>query len=127
MARKREPNKKRILEKLKGISSGEVETYLYDKVNTISKKCVKNAKLLISKCEDDELEDWDVAAYANGSILFTYCRKNGITAIVNIAEMGASGVFAFRNLYNPIQISKFDDIDKIIDIFKSVRENVNRR
>jgi hypothetical protein len=123
MVRKREENKKYFLDKFKEFSKDGID---YPGVGLVkpSKLTIKNGRKMLSLCDDRDLEGWDVALYANGSLLFSYTKRRGeVNACVNVAEAGVSGVFAFRNIYETVEAKK-DEIEKIIDIFKLVRDNV---
>lgn len=50
-------------------------------------------------------------------------RRGEVNACVNVAEAGVSGVFAFRNIYETVEVKK-DETERIIEIFKLVRDNV---
>ena len=41
----------------------------------------------------------------------------------NVAEAGLSGVFAFKNIYETVEVKK-EEIEKITEIFKLVKDNV---
>lgn len=124
MVRKREENKKYFLDKIKEFSKDGVD---YPGVGLVkpSKLTIKNGRKMLSLCDDIDLEGWDIALYANGcSLLFSYTKRLGeVNACVNVAEAGVSGVFVFRNIYETVEAKK-DEIEKIIDIFKLVRDNV---
>ena len=74
-------------------------------------------RAIIKACDDADLIGWDVSLYSNGSYLIHYYKRNGITAMVNVAEASVSGIFAFRDMYDPIMVT-MDKIDEITDIFK---------
>ena len=123
MVRKREENKKYFLDKFKEFSKDGID---YPGVGLVkpSKLTIKNGRKMLSLCDGRDLEGWDVALYTNGSLLFSYTKRRGeVNACVNVAEAGVSGVFAFRNIYETVEAKK-DEIEKIIDIFKLVRDNV---
>lgn len=123
MVKKKEKNKKYFIDKFKEYSKDGVD---YPGVGLVkpSKLTLKNGRKMLSLCDDAYLGNWDVALYANGSLLFSYTKRVGeAMSCVNVAETGASGVFAFRNIYETIETEK-DDIEKIIDIFKLVKDNV---
>jgi hypothetical protein len=123
MVKKKEKNKKYFLDKFKEYYNDGVD---YPGVGLVkpSKLTLKNGRKMLSLCEDRELEGWDVALYANSSLLFSYTKRRGeVNACVNVAEAGVSGVFAFRNIYETIETGT-DDIEKIIEIFKLVKDNV---
>ena len=123
MVRKREENKKYFLNKFKEFSKDGVD---YPGVGLVkpSRITLKNGRKMLSLCDDTDLDNWDVALYANGSLLFSYTKRVGeAISCVNVAEAGISGIFAFRNIYETIETGK-DDIERIIEIFKLVKDNV---
>ena len=79
---------------------------------------------MLSLCDDTDFDGWAVALYANGSLLFSYTKRRGeVHALVNVAEAGLSGVFAFKNIYETVEVKK-EEIEKITEIFKLVKDNV---
>lgn len=123
MVKKREENKKYFLDSFKEYSKNGVD---YPGVGLVkpSRITLKNGRKMLSLCDDRDLEGWDVTLYANGSLLFSYIKRQGeVHALVNVAEAGLSGVFAFKNIYETMGVKK-DEIEKIIEIFKLVRDNV---
>lgn len=122
---KRQPNKKYLLDKLKELAKEGMDfpSHRSSAVTHVapSKKIVKNTRTLINSCEDDDLECWDITLYANGSVLMNYYKHNGINAMVNIAEAGLSGIFAYKSMYDPVEVG-VEELDKIIDIFKKAKQ-----
>lgn len=122
---KRQPNKKYLLDRLNGLKKDGMDFPMHasrDAIHVVpSKKIIKNTRSLINACEDDDLEYWDITLYANGSVLMNYYNHNGINAMVNIAEAGLSGIFAYRNMYDPVEVG-VEELDKIIDIFKKAKQ-----
>ena len=79
---------------------------------------------MLSLCDDTDFDGWETALYANGSSLFSYTRRRGeVHVLVNVAEEGLSGVFAFKNIYETVEVKK-EEIEKITEIFKLVKDNV---
>ena len=123
MVKKKEKNKKYFLDRFKEYSNDGVD---YPGVGLVkpSKLTLKNGRKMLSLCDDADLDGWDVALYANSSLLFSYTKRAGeVMSCVNVAEAGVSGVFAFRNIYETVETKK-DEIEKIIEIFKLVKDNV---
>lgn len=122
MVKKKEENKKYFLDKFKEFKNGV--DYPGVGLAKPSKLTIANGRKVISLCDDADLEGWEVSLYANGSLLFYYTKRRGeVHALVNVAEASVSGLFAFRDIYDTIQIKK-EEIEKIIEIFKLVRDNV---
>ena len=121
----KQPNKKYLLDKLKKLAQEGMDFPSHTSSASAhvvpSKKTVKNSRTIINGCDDEDLNNWDVSLYANGSVLFNYYKRNGITAVVNVAELSASGIFAFRNMYDPVQVN-MDEAEQIIDVFKKTRQ-----
>ena len=123
MVRKKEENKKYFLDRFKEYSKDGV---YYPGVGLVkpSKLTIKNGRKMLSLCDDTDFDGWEVALYANGSLLFSYTKRRGeVHALVNVAEAGLSGVFAFKNIYETVEVKK-EEIEKITEIFKLVKDNV---
>lgn len=123
---KRQPNKKYLLDKLKELAREGMDFPSHDSSAVThvvpTKKIVKNTRILVNSCDDDELENWDITLYVNGSVLLCYYKKNSINSMINVAENGVSGIFAYRNIYEPMEVG-INEINKINEIFKLAKEH----
>lgn len=115
-----ESNKQYLLNKLFRLSNEGMYFPEVGKV-TPSEIIVINTQKLLDACDDNLLENWDLALYINGSVLLNYYKHNGIIAMVNIAETGMSGIFSYLDVYIPVEVP-INNSDKIIDIFNKTKE-----
>lgn len=92
--------------------------------NKISEIAINHTRKLLENLTNEDLVDWDIAPFVNGSILLTYDTYTKNHACVNISEAGVSYFheYPYKQIWDTYEGIIEDGFDKIINLIKNIHE-----
>jgi hypothetical protein len=92
--------------------------------NEISTIAINYAKKLLEKLSNEDLRDWDIAPFVNGSILLSYNTYTKNRACINLAEKGVSYFheYPYKCIWDTYLGGWDKGFSKVVELIKNIHE-----